>query len=79
MIVDCHIIRHCLALSPLLASLQHTPPGHPNIPDHLDGIAKGSAVVMNCRLLLTYFSIRSTQLLIVMSPQTAVTYTDGAQ
>jgi len=29
MIVDCHIIQHCLALSPLLASLQHTPPRPP--------------------------------------------------
>ncbi len=29
MIVDCHIIRQCLALSPLLASLQHTPPRPP--------------------------------------------------
>lgn len=70
--------HHRLVLS--IPSWHHcnTPPGCLNIIEHLARKArKKSIVVLDCWLLLNYFSSWSTQLLIVMLPRIAVTYTAG--
>lgn len=69
--LTCHQDHHRLTLSPRspLGIIATHIPRPPELLEHLGGKAKGRTVAIDCWLLIKYFSSRSTQLLIVMSPQ----------